>query len=90
MPLHLQCPICGRAIEWSEAFPLRPFCSERCRLLDLGGWLSEERRIPAQSGEGVGSAAESAKADSAADERNGGADADGETARRLRVPRRLS
>ena len=42
----LRCPTCDRPIEWSEAFPFRPFCSERCRLIDLGEWLSEERRIP--------------------------------------------
>jgi endogenous inhibitor of DNA gyrase (YacG/DUF329 family) len=47
------CPTCGRPIEWSEAFPFRPFCSDRCRLIDLGGWLSEEHRIP---GEPAGSA----------------------------------
>ena len=42
------CPTCGRPIEWSEAFPFRPFCTERCRLIDLGAWLSEERRIPGE------------------------------------------
>jgi uncharacterized protein len=40
------CPTCAREIEWSDRFPYRPFCSERCRLIDLGGWLSEERGIP--------------------------------------------
>lgn len=50
MSHHQQpCPTCGRPIEWSEAFPFRPFCSERCRLIDLGAWLSEERRIPAEA-----------------------------------------
>ncbi|MGH8148811.1 MAG: DNA gyrase inhibitor YacG [Steroidobacteraceae bacterium] len=41
----VKCPTCGRSIPWSKESPLRPFCSERCKLIDLGGWLSEERRI---------------------------------------------
>jgi uncharacterized protein len=41
----VKCPTCGRSIPWSEESPLRPFCSERCKLIDLGAWLSEERRI---------------------------------------------
>jgi hypothetical protein len=46
MPRRLSCPTCERPIEWTEAFPFRPFCSERCRLIDLGAWLSEQRGIP--------------------------------------------
>ncbi|MBA3562543.1 MAG: DNA gyrase inhibitor YacG [Gammaproteobacteria bacterium] len=42
----VNCPTCGRPIEWSEGSPWRPFCSERCRLIDLGAWFSEERSIP--------------------------------------------
>lgn len=42
----VKCPTCGRSLEWSEAFPWRPFCSERCRLIDLGAWFGEERAIP--------------------------------------------
>jgi len=45
------CPTCGREIEWSERFPFRPFCSERCRLIDLGAWLNEEHVIPSDSAE---------------------------------------
>ena len=44
----LNCPTCGRAIEWSPQYPFRPFCCERCKLIDLGAWLKEERRIPGQ------------------------------------------
>lgn len=39
------CPTCGKPIEWTEAARWRPFCSERCRLIDLGEWLSENHRI---------------------------------------------
>ncbi|WP_425513895.1 DNA gyrase inhibitor YacG [Geomobilimonas luticola] len=40
----VKCPHCGRDGEWTDN-PFRPFCSERCRMTDLGGWLSEEYRI---------------------------------------------
>jgi uncharacterized protein len=33
-------------VVWSEASPWRPFCSERCKLVDLGAWFSEARAIP--------------------------------------------
>jgi len=49
---RLRCPTCRRSIEWSEQFPYRPFCSERCRLIDLGAWLSEQHAIPGNSSEG--------------------------------------
>jgi endogenous inhibitor of DNA gyrase (YacG/DUF329 family) len=41
----VKCPTCNRDLEWSSASPYRPFCSERCKLIDLGAWLSEERSI---------------------------------------------
>jgi len=40
------CPTCGKEIIWSNDEKWRPFCSERCRLIDLGEWLEEEKRIP--------------------------------------------
>ncbi len=43
------CPRCGRSIRWDEEFPERPFCSARCRLLDLGAWLQEENRIAGEA-----------------------------------------
>jgi uncharacterized protein len=46
MPVTVKCPTCGRGIEWSEQSPFRPFCSERCRVIDLGAWLSEKHVIP--------------------------------------------
>jgi endogenous inhibitor of DNA gyrase (YacG/DUF329 family) len=45
MSRRVKCPTCQREIEWS-ASPYKPFCSERCRLIDLGAWLSEQRAIP--------------------------------------------
>ena len=46
MPAIVKCPTCGRSIEWSDQSPFRPFCSERCRVIDLGAWLSEKHAIP--------------------------------------------
>jgi endogenous inhibitor of DNA gyrase (YacG/DUF329 family) len=42
------CPTCKRAIIWSEQYPWRPFCSERCRLVDLGAWLANAHAIPGE------------------------------------------
>jgi len=49
MAQQLSCPTCGRQLEWSDAFPYRPFCSERCRLIDLGDWLTEKHVVPGES-----------------------------------------
>jgi endogenous inhibitor of DNA gyrase (YacG/DUF329 family) len=35
-------------VEWSAAAKWRPFCSERCRLIDLGAWLTEQHAIPGE------------------------------------------
>ncbi|WP_081755119.1 DNA gyrase inhibitor YacG [Methylophilus sp. OH31] len=40
------CPSCGETSEYSTANPYRPFCSERCKLVDLGDWATEKFRIP--------------------------------------------
>jgi endogenous inhibitor of DNA gyrase (YacG/DUF329 family) len=42
------CPTCQKPVEWSERSAWRPFCSERCKLVDLGAWVMEERRIPGE------------------------------------------
>lgn len=46
--MHILCPACKNITTWEEN-PLRPFCSERCKLIDLAAWASDEYRIPAQS-----------------------------------------
>ena len=43
------CPTCGALAPWSADNPHRPFCSERCKLVDLGGWLEERYRIAGES-----------------------------------------
>jgi hypothetical protein len=40
------CPTCRRKVAWDANATFRPFCSERCRLIDLGAWFSGERAIP--------------------------------------------
>jgi len=42
------CPQCGTPVEWGPGSPFRPFCSERCKLVDLGAWASESYRVPAE------------------------------------------
>ena len=44
-PTIVQCPTCEKPVEWSEQSPWRPFCSERCKLIDLGEWADEGHRI---------------------------------------------
>ncbi|GAB0147464.1 MULTISPECIES: DNA gyrase inhibitor YacG [Marichromatium] len=45
MSITVPCPNCAAPVEWSEHSPWRPFCSERCRLIDLGEWFNENHRI---------------------------------------------
>lgn len=40
------CPTCKKSTVWSGDNPYRPFCSERCKLMDLGAWANEENSIP--------------------------------------------
>lgn len=42
----VKCPQCGNLTLYSPENLFRPFCSERCRLIDLGEWASEGYRIP--------------------------------------------
>lgn len=48
-----RCPLCRRETTWDDN-PWRPFCSERCQIIDLGKWASEEYGIPlAETPDGV-------------------------------------
>lgn len=44
----VRCPQCGKPAVYSAKNPARPFCSERCRLIDLGAWADESFRIPVE------------------------------------------
>ncbi len=41
----MKCPSCDKDVKWQDN-PFRPFCSERCKLVDLSKWVSEEYRVP--------------------------------------------
>ncbi len=47
MSLKVKCPHCRKEIEWIGN-PFRPFCSERCKMIDLGAWANEEYRVPGE------------------------------------------
>jgi endogenous inhibitor of DNA gyrase (YacG/DUF329 family) len=44
----VRCPQCGGEAVWSPGNPWRPFCSERCKQIDLGAWAAESYRIAGQ------------------------------------------
>jgi endogenous inhibitor of DNA gyrase (YacG/DUF329 family) len=48
--MRIRCPVCSELTTWEEN-PWRPFCSERCKLIDLGKWAAEEYRIPGKKEE---------------------------------------
>ncbi|AYH42531.1 DNA gyrase inhibitor YacG [Azoarcus sp. DN11] len=43
----VKCPHCGTPVRWVPENRFRPFCSERCKQIDLGAWASEDYRVPA-------------------------------------------
>lgn len=49
MSLIVNCPICKTPVEWTPESAFKPFCSERCKLIDLGDWASEKHAIPVKS-----------------------------------------
>ncbi len=49
MPI-VKCPHCGREKEYNGN-EFRPFCSERCKLLDFGAWADEEYNLPSETTE---------------------------------------
>ncbi len=44
MPATLKCPICGKPSDFN-APPMGPFCSQRCKLVDLGSWFKEDYKV---------------------------------------------
>lgn len=46
MPRFVTCPNCKKSAHYDESNPNRPFCSERCRQIDLGQWASDAYAIP--------------------------------------------
>ena len=52
---RVRCPTCKREVAWTAESAWRPFCSERCKLIDLGAWAAGERSIPGESADGADS-----------------------------------
>lgn len=44
----VKCPTCGKPAEYSASNQFRPFCTERCQLIDLGEWAEGRYAIPAE------------------------------------------
>lgn len=42
------CPNCGKKVPWKKTERFKPFCSERCKLIDLGEWVMEKKAIPGE------------------------------------------
>jgi len=47
MAAIVTCPTCSKKVAWTDRNPYRPFCSERCKQIDLGAWAEEKYTIPA-------------------------------------------
>lgn len=45
----ITCPTCDKKNTWTDENKFRPFCSERCKLIDLGEWADEKFRVPGES-----------------------------------------
>ncbi len=48
LPKTYPCPRCGIKTAWQDN-TFKPFCSERCKIIDLGAWASEEYALPAET-----------------------------------------
>jgi len=54
----VSCPHCGAQVRWLAQNRYRPFCSERCKLIDLGDWAMEKYRVPVEENKDVPEAKE--------------------------------
>lgn len=46
---EVDCPTCSKTVEWLESSKFRPFCSDRCKQIDLGAWADESYAIPSEA-----------------------------------------
>lgn len=55
MTTTVKCPTCDKPVIWQTSSEHRPFCSERCKLIDLGDWAEENHKIsqPVQNAEPI-------------------------------------
>ena len=54
---NIACPTCDAPVAWAPENRFRPFCSERCKLLDLGAWATEHYRVAGPDAEPLDRAA---------------------------------
>lgn len=47
---RINCPTCQKIVEWKEENVFRPFCSQKCQLIDFGDWANEKNAIPVANG----------------------------------------
>jgi uncharacterized protein len=45
-PIIVKCPHCKKPVPWIKEQQFKPFCCERCKMIDLGEWAAEEKKIP--------------------------------------------
>jgi hypothetical protein len=45
---EINCPTCGKQHTWTPDNKFKPFCCERCKLIDLGDWAAEKHRVPGE------------------------------------------
>lgn len=50
-PRTVACPRCSAPVVWTPDSRYRPFCSERCKYMDLGAWATESYRVPVAENE---------------------------------------
>ncbi|MGZ8994452.1 MAG: DNA gyrase inhibitor YacG [Burkholderiaceae bacterium] len=50
----VRCPTCAREVRWDAQSKFRPFCSERCKMIDLGAWASDGYSIAGDGESNVG------------------------------------
>ena len=46
--MNVKCPTCKKVVQWAEN-DYRPFCSERCKMIDLGTWANEEYSVSVEN-----------------------------------------
>jgi len=56
MTAVVRCPVCAAAVRWTDASIWRPFCSQRCKTIDLGDWASNRHVIAGEAAEPAGTA----------------------------------
>jgi len=46
--ITVNCPTCKKLVPWIAEQTFKPFCSQRCKLIDLGDWATEAHKIPGE------------------------------------------